>query len=118
MRGLQVVGIDRAEIFTHGGLDVTPSGGTGVFTYQWYYNAALSSPVPAPEGTATPLENLPAGTYWAEVTDNNSPFLNCAVTSRFDVIDDIATVVIARADVDPGEVQGAIAPIQLPVRIP
>ncbi len=81
-----------------GGVDVSPSGGTGVYTYQWYYNAALSSPVPAPEGIATPLENLPAGTYWVLVTDENG----CSAQANGTIVDPPQLVLTPTADVTLG----------------
>jgi PKD domain/Ig-like domain CHU_C associated/PKD-like domain/SprB repeat/CHU_C Type IX secretion signal domain len=60
--------------------EVTASalGGTGVYTYQWFYDAALSSAVPG--GTADVLANQPAGTYWVQVLDENGCTDNTSIT--------------------------------------
>ncbi|MFC2116442.1 hypothetical protein ACFLTU_08190, partial [Bacteroidota bacterium] len=54
-----------------GAVDVTTGGGAGGYTYQWYYDASKTSPVPGAEGQATPLENQPSGTYYVVVSDVN-----------------------------------------------
>ncbi|MBO0934570.1 hypothetical protein [Fibrella aquatilis] len=52
---------------TTGAVSLTPTGGTGVFTYRWNTGAQTQS-----------LASLPAGTYSVTVTDAN----NCTATSQ------------------------------------
>jgi PKD repeat protein/predicted heme/steroid binding protein len=57
-------------------VDITT--GTAPYTYQWYYNAALSSPVPGAI-TAT-LSGVAAGTYYVLVLDANLCTVSGSVT--------------------------------------
>ncbi len=60
-----------------GAVLATPAGGTGTYTYIWYDDAGLSSPI----GQTTPAAtNLAAGTYWVEVTDQNGCTASTSVT--------------------------------------
>ena len=61
-----------------GEVSASAVGGTGIYTYQWFYNAALSSAVPG--GTSDVLGSQPAGTYWVLVTDENGCTDNTSVT--------------------------------------
>ena len=86
-------------------IDIDGGANPADYLVSWYESngtdplgTATTSAVISADGSS--ISQLPAGTYWAQVIDNTSPNLSCAVTSRFDVIDDIATVIIARADVD------------------
>jgi uncharacterized repeat protein (TIGR02543 family) len=68
------VAIDLVSCFegADGSISVTASGGTGDFTYEWSNGA-----------TGSMVENLPAGTYTATVTDgNNCESINTIVLSE------------------------------------
>ena len=53
-----------------GSIDVTVTGGTGVYTYVWMAGVAMMS-------SDEDVENLPAGTYSVVATDENG----CSVTT-------------------------------------
>ena len=71
---------ETVPVTCHGGSDgeaeviVNALTGTAPFTYQWFYNAALSSPVPG--AFSAILSGVPAGTYYVLVLDANL----CTVT--------------------------------------
>ncbi len=70
-----------ADISCNGASDgsatVLPGGGTGTYTFEWFDNAALTSPI----GQTTQVaSNLAAGTYWVEVTDLNGCTESTSVT--------------------------------------
>jgi gliding motility-associated-like protein len=48
----------------------TISGGNGGYSYQWYYDAALTNPIPGQ--TSSEISGLPAGTYYLRTIDVKS----------------------------------------------
>ncbi len=62
---------------TDGQVTANAGGGTGVYSYVWYDDAALSSPIGQTTATAT---GLGAGEYWVEVTDENGCTISASVT--------------------------------------
>ncbi len=62
---------------TDGQVTANAGGGTGVYSYVWYDDAALSSPIGQTTATAT---GLGAGSYWVEVTDVNGCTISASVT--------------------------------------
>ena len=62
---------------TDGAILATPSGGTGTYTYEWFDDALLTSPIGQTTQTAS---NLGAGDYWVEVTDLNGCTASVGVT--------------------------------------
>lgn len=63
-----------------GFINITPSGGTGPFTYQW--SASNGGVVPAGQTTNQNLTGLLAGDYTLALTDDN----NCTTTASFSLI--------------------------------
>lgn len=78
---LQIITQPLSQTIAAGGtatLSVTPSGGFGTYSYQWYQR---SSPVnTTPVGTNSSSFTTPAlqatTNYWVKVTDSNSTFVN------------------------------------------
>ena len=64
-----------------GFINITPSGGTGPFTYQW--SASNGGVVPAGQTTNQNLTGLLAGDYTLALTDDN----NCTTTASFSLIE-------------------------------
>ncbi|HEX2970336.1 MAG TPA: PKD domain-containing protein, partial [Bacteroidales bacterium] len=48
---------------------VTPAGGTGFYTYEWFSDAAMLTPIGQTSAEAT---GLTAGTYWVRIIDANT----------------------------------------------
>ncbi len=63
-----------------GFINITPSGGTGPFTFQW--SASNGGVVPAGQTTNQNLTGLLAGDYTLALTDDN----NCTTTANFSLI--------------------------------
>jgi hypothetical protein len=61
------------EITCHGAndgsLQVTASGGTGTYGYEWFYDSGMTSPVPGQISDVA--VGIAPGTYWVRVTDQN-----------------------------------------------
>jgi len=78
---------------TDGEVTATPGGGTGAYTYAWYDDALLTSPIGQTTQTAT---GLVAGTYWVEVTDANG----CSESTSVTLIDPVVLSVTASVSSD------------------
>jgi gliding motility-associated-like protein len=78
--GTAVIQNDKCPNSTTGKITVTPTGGTGAYTYKWSQNAALNSPT---------AQNLTAASYIVTVTDaegctaSSSNTVNAAIAVTF-----------------------------------
>ncbi len=64
--------------YSDGSARVVASGGTLIYSYQWYYDAFFASPVPGQ--TSDLASGLPAGTFYVKVTDANGCWKSGSVT--------------------------------------
>jgi PKD repeat protein len=94
---LEIISLDvLSEITCHGAADgslqVTASGGTGVYSYEWFYDSGLTSPVPGQVSDVA--VNMGPGTYWVRVTDQNGCRVSGSISiGQPDAI--TATIVVA-----------------------
>lgn len=77
--------------FCTGSASAVVGGGTGALTVEWF-----TSPGNISLGTGASVSNLCAGTYYAEVTDDN----NCQDTAQFIIDQPIAMSVVTEAFTD------------------
>lgn len=87
---------------TDGELSANGTGGTGIITYEWFDNAALTNSV----GTGSPLNGVPAGTYFVEATDGNG----CTATNTVTISEPALIVpTLASVDANCGQADGAVS---------
>jgi len=61
------------ETGSHLALSVTASGGAGLLSYQWYKNGEPIDGADGPMFSIEAVQESDSGTYWCEVTDENTP---------------------------------------------
>ena len=76
-----------------GSIDISVSGGTGNYTYDWDYNGEQN-----PDTDTQDLSNLSSGNYTVVVSDIGS---NCSATASFtiDVVDSITPTIVAPTNI-------------------
>ncbi|GLB52333.1 hypothetical protein NBRC110019_13730 [Neptunitalea chrysea] len=74
---------------TSGTIDITPTGGTGVYTYTWTGSGGFTA-------TTEDLTNLPVGTYEVFITDSNG----CATASQNFVLTEPTPLSITESHID------------------